>query len=824
MDAMSTYGINGGEPRLGNLPAQWTELVGREGALSELSALVWRSRLLTLCGPGGAGKTRLAVALAQAVQADFVDGAWWVDLSATVDSGSVAQVIAAAVAPDALASESVSGAIARRFADSALLVLDSCERVVGGCAEVVLELLGRAQSLKVIMTSREPLGVPGEQVWRVPGLSVGECGSAARERDSVDAAVELFLERARESASSFDPACAGVREAATRICRWLDGMPLSIELAAAQVSVLGVAEIAERLESGTGFLRHAGRAVPERHRTIRDNLNWSHRTLQPEEQRLFRRLGAFRGSFSLGASEAVGADRELPADDVLGLPCALVARSLVQVVEELGSPRYRLLAPVRQYAAGKLEDSGEASATRRRHALYFQQLVRDAQPGLTGADQHVPVSGELELEHENLIEALHWLLANSAADGARLASSLWPTWWRCGYYREARDAFEGALGSGRVLPTAVRAAALRGAGEAALLQCEYEVAAEHLRSALELSLELGDCPGAATALQRLGSIAREQGRFDQARFLHSQSLAIWAELGDRRGIAASQNHLGFVALLAGDPQAAESLCLAALAEFRQAASPHELVGTLVNLGASALYRDRLELAGDRLEEALLIARSLGLREGIAWSLHELAVLARRRRQPLRERAPMLREALFSYSRLGDRRRTASVLEEIAGSLLLRQDPQLAVVLLACVEQVRAQLQTPIPPVEVPDHAATRSRLDAKLSRVSFDSAWSAGRELQLEQAVDRALRAIEQRERGVSEAPGQRTAPILTPREVTVLELVSEGQTNRAIAEALYISTSTAGVHVFNILNKLGAGRRVEAAGLAHTLGLLPVG
>ena len=793
-----------------SLGTQLTRLVGREAALSELSALIWRSRLLTLCGPPGAGKTRLAVALAEAVQADFVEGAWRVDLSATVDRDSVERVIAAAVLAAAPASDLTAGAIAHRFADSSLLVLDNCEHVAGGCAEVVTELLGRAPSLRVIATSREPLGVPGEQVSRVPGLRLGDRARGAGQPASDSAAVELFLERARESAGSFDPDGAGVREAVARICRQLDGMPLSIELAAARLPVLGVADIAERLQRGTDFLRHRNRAARDHHRSLQDTFEWSHRMLAPDEQRLFRRLGAFKGSFSLAAAEIVSADGTLAPDDVLDLLSALVDRSLVEVVVGRDSPRYRLLATVRHFAARKLEEGGESGATRRRHASYFHQLARDAEP--------------LEHERENLIEALHWLLVNSEPDAAELASLLWPFWYERGCYREARDAFEQTLATGRDMPAAVHAKALLGAGEAALVLCDYVVAADHLARALELSRQLVDRPHVATALQRLGQVSREQGRFDAARDLHAESLAIWTELGDRREIAGARNDLGIVAWLADDQRASESLCLAALDGFRNAGDLQGVVRALVILGAGALHRDQLALAGDRLNEALATARKLGFQAGIAWSLHELAILARRSRRPPRERAPLLRDALVAHSRLGDRRRVANVLEEIAGSLLLRQDPHLATEVLAYVELLREQLQTPIPPVHGPEHAEARTRLEGKLRRSSLQSAWCDGRELQLEQAVSRALHAIEQLMPTATEAHGQRATPNLTQREVAVLELIDKGQTNREIGAALYISASTAGVHVSNILRKLGVNRRVHASGLAHTLGLLPVG
>ena len=407
------------------------------------------------------------------------------------------------------------------------------------------------------------------------------------------------------------------------------------------------------------------------------------------------------------AAEAIGADGALPADEVLDVLSALVDRSVVQVVEDRGGPRYRLLVTVRHFALGKLDDSGESAATRQRHADHFYRWVGDAEPriaGGAGSDQQVRVFEELELEYDNLHEALRWLLASSAPKAAHLSLMLWPFWYQRGYYREARETFERLLASGQEMPTALRAEALRATGDVAFLQCDYEVAAEHLKGALGLSRELDDRSTAALALQRLGSIAREQGCYDEARTLHSQSLAIWSELGDRRGIAASNNYLGFVAWLVGDHQTAEALCLAALSWFRTAGNLQEVAETLVNLGANAVCNDQLDVAGDRLHEALDIARRLGFQEGIAWSLHELAILDRRRHHLSRESALMLRDSLLLHSQLGDRWRVASVLEEIAGSLLPRAEPRLAVEVLGHAELLRERMHTPIPPVEEPARA------------------------------------------------------------------------------------------------------------------------
>jgi predicted ATPase/DNA-binding CsgD family transcriptional regulator len=806
---------------MGNLPPQLTRLIGREAALTELRAEVWGARLLTLCGPGGAGKTRLAVALADAMQADFVGGAWWVDLSETSGSALVAQAVAATVLPGEGANDPTPAAISRRFAESSLLVLDNCEQVAEACAELTAALLARCQGLRIVATSRQPLGVSGEHVWRVQGLDVASpaAGDPGAEQGG---AVELFLERAREADSAFAQGDAGTLALVEEICSWLDGIPLAIELAAARVPILGVAHLAQRLQRGSGFLRHSSRSAPARHQTLRAMLDWSHRLLEPSEQHLFAMLGSFRGSFGLDAVEAVCADDLFAPDEVLDLLGVLVDRSLVQVVDRFDQPRYKLLATVRHYAIERLQGAGSHDPTRERHARFYLAFAQAANRGLSGTGQ-VEWLGRVSLEHDNLREATRWLLDRAPTDAAALASLLWPFWYGHGYYAEARLWFEQALAASHELPRAVLLELLTNAGEVAFLQCDYGQAIDHLERGLGVAEELADKRGAATILQRLGSIAREQGDYPQARELHERSLAIWVQFADAYGIAASQNYLGFVAWLDGDPAGAQVLCEGATQVFKRSANLREAALALVNLGACALYLGDPELAAVRLEEALAISRKLGFQEGIAWSEHELAIAGRQRRTPLRDNAVLLTDALLIQQQLGDRWRMASVLEEIAGALLMRQEPRQAVSTLAAAETLRGQLGTPVPPAEAPDRRAALNRLRGKLSPAAFEAAWTEGQAREPDQAVDAALAAIDLLGRLADGGRPRTAAPVLTPRELAVLELLSEGLTNREIAAALYISPSTAGVHVSNILRKLGANRRVDAAGLAHRLGLLPV-
>ncbi len=811
---------------LGNLPAQLTRLIGREGALTELRALVWEHPVLTLCGAGGAGKTRLAVALGHALRPEFAGGAWWVDLSTTLEARLVAQAVASAILEEDVTSDPSAAAIARGLDEPSLMVLDNCEQVVDGCAELIVALLERSASLRVIATSRQPLGVPGEQVWRVGGLAVpGADGSAearaggAAASDGHDDAVSLFIERARLASNAFDADAPGVRENVRRICRWLDGMPLAIELAAARTTALPVAQLAERLERDPGLLRHPNRRAPERHRTLESMLDWSHRMLEPPEQRLFRRLGVFRGSFSLEAAERVCAGDELDVADVLDLLAVLIDRSLVQVVEPAGELRYRLLATVRQYAAAKLREEPEAAAVHVRHAEYFRALTVSARAELARPAQSSWLE-RLELEHDNLRAALEWLSDESIDEGAHMARLLWLCfWYQRGYYREARLRFERLLERAAEISPARRARILVSAGEVAFLQCDYVIAADHLTAALKLVDALGDRRAAAIALQRLGSIARERARYEEARDLHRRSLAIWEERGDGGGVAASRDYLGFVAWLSGDSETGEQECAAAVAAFRRAGDLRATAAALVNLGACALYRDEFDLARERLEEALSLARALGFKEAIAWSLHELAVTGRRSGQATVEVGRMLREALLVHRQLGDRWRIASVLEEIAGAVLLRSDLEQAVTVLAAAEALRERLGTPVPPAEAPDRAAALAHAARRLGKRAHEAAWAEGRASEFDQVIDLAVEALDATVAAATVA--QDADPLLTPRELAVLELLSAGQTNREIAAALYISPSTAGVHVSNILRKLGAKRRVDAAGIAHRLGLL---
>jgi len=797
--------------RAGNLPAALATLVGRQRELDTLSALLPSTRLLSLVGTGGCGKTRLAQAVSELAAEDFADGAWWVDLAGASGPGLVAAVVAGSLGVQQTPGEDPIATVHRHLRQrSALLVLDNCEHVADECAGLIEEWLRASPGLKVLSTSREVLAIPGERVFRVQGLLLAAPAGDAAESE----AVALFVERARAIVPDFELTAAAAVDVA-RLCERLDGLPLAIELAAARVNVLGLPEIIDRLDEDVRVMRHPSRTAPARHQTLQSTLEWSHRLLAPREQALFRRLAAFQASFSLLAVESVCVGGDVERKHVVDLLAALVDKSLVQVADRGAEHRYRMLETVRQYAADKLAESGEQAETFAGHAAFFAQLAGQARGALEGADQARWLE-RLSLEHDNLRTVLRRSLPDRPEVGAHLAALLWPFWYRRGYYQEARSWLEEAVAALDATTPAVRAETLKGAGVLAFLQCDYDVAIGRLTAARDLFQREGDRVGLATSLQHLGSIAREQGRYGEARRLHEQSLAIWTELGDESGVAASEDYLGFAAWLEGDAQRAIDLCSRALAIFATTGRRQETAAARINLGIAHHLAGDDQAGSELLRAALNESRELGYQEGVAWSLHLLAEVAGR--DDPDGAAAMLRESLTTHVGLGDRWRAASVLETIAETMLLHEDPEQATVLLGACGELRDALGTPVPPVELDRHLTTCRSLEAALGPAAFAEAWGRGQALGLRAAVEAALRGL-----SVARVPPARRPGIdydLTEREVDVLRLVGQGLTNRQIGRELSISPGTAGVHVSNILRKLGVSGRVQAAGIAHQLGL----
>jgi predicted ATPase/DNA-binding SARP family transcriptional activator/DNA-binding CsgD family transcriptional regulator/Tfp pilus assembly protein PilF len=711
-----------------NLPPAADRFIGRAHELVEVLRRLERSRLLTLTGAGGCGKTRLALAAAERARPLYPDGVWWVELAALADPRLVPAAVAAALGVDGQHDEPLRQTLARALGPKRLLlVLDNCEHVVAACRQLLDHLLTACPDLHVLATSRTALGLPAEVTWRVPSLAMPDpARSLPLERLAAFDAVQLFVERARSARSDF---ALTPRNAAAiaRICRRLDGIPLALELAAARAKVLSAEQIAARLDDALGFLTGGARPVPDRQQTLRATLDYSWALLTGPERTLFRRLAAFAGGWAPEAAERVCADEPgepaarhgaaptppaaagrpggaLAAAAVLDLLARLEDQSLIVVQERHGQARHRLLEPVRQYAAEQLAAAGEAAWLRDRHAAYFLALAEQAEPALVGAEQSTWLE-RLEAEHDNLRAALAWALERPDPDlGVRLAGALWRFWYQRGRLSEGDGWLAQVLAIGPAAAPAARAKALNGAGTLAFVRgdsaravARYEQAlalrraladtagvagslnnlgmvlhyrGEYARAlplyseALALSRALGDRRLTAITLNNLGTTARAQGDFARAAAAIEEALALFSALGDRRSVADLRNNLGQVAYARGDYARACELCGESLALFRELDDRPGVNEALQQLGLAALALGDAAQAAARLEEALALSRELGDTWGIAAALDGLGQVAYQRGDDARAVA-LGQESLALHRELGYRRGSAASLANLA---------------------------------------------------------------------------------------------------------------------------------------------------------------
>ena len=723
-----------------NVPLELTSFIGREGEVAEVKSLLPDRRLLTLCGPGGTGKTRLALAVVQDLVEEFEDGTWWIELAPISDPELVRRAVASALGVPEAPDRSPTQALVEHLKPRRmLLILDNCEHLVEECASLADALLRGCPELEILATSREPLRVAGEHSWQVPGLSLPNPRRLPPIGELADyEAVHLFVERAQAVNASFE-LTEDNASAVAQLCQKLDGIPLAIELAAARSRVLTAEQISERLEDALALLTTGDRSAAPRQRTIRATLEWSHELLDEPERELFGRLSVFAGGLTLEAAEAVGAGGGIEEGEVLDLLSRLVDKSLVVTgADGDGASRYRLLETVRQYASGKLESEGEEENARQRHALFFLRLAERAEPELSGTEQ-VAWLDRLETELDNLRAAVGWFRINGETQAhLRLAGSLWRFCYLHGRYEEGRGWLEGALATGDDAPPSARAKAHLGAGALTFLQCEYEPARDQLQEALALYRVLQDDRGVASASQMLGSIARERGEYARSEALHEESLALFRKLGDEAGEARSLNYLASVAWLQGKHERAKELCEETLSRFRGLGDNEVIVWALISQGVSSLYAGDRRRARALLEESRALSQEVGYKEGVAWSLNQLGVLAYREGEPPRA-TDLLRESLEIHRDLGDRWRVASVLEALAEIQCSQGRLESAACLFGAAQAVRRAISVPVPLCERADREEGISATRAELGEASFEAAFSEGLTMSPERVVAYAL-------------------------------------------------------------------------------------
>jgi predicted ATPase/DNA-binding CsgD family transcriptional regulator len=800
-----------------NLPLQLSSFIGREREIAEVRRRLETSHLVTLTGPGGAGKTRLAIHVAGMVADRFADGVWFIPLASLAVPALLPQAVASALGlleqPDRPLMDTLTEHLRTR---QLLLVLDNCEHLIESCAQLATNLLQSCPDVRILATSRESLNLDGEFVWIVPSLSVPPSSLAETELHKYDA-VRLFVERSSATGTTFQMTSDNA-EHVIKICRRLDGIPLAIELAAARVKVLGVEQIAARLDDTMRVLTEGKRSAPLRHQTMRAALDWSYALLSAQEQTLFCRLSVFAGGWTLQAAEQVNSDATkstglmdlaqphdlypsashprptsprafLQPSEVLDLLTHLVEKSLVvmrytdnQSVIGREHTRYDLLEPTRQYAWQKLAESGESQSMGQQHLNFFLMLAGNAAGELFGPIQ--PQRFErLEQEHDNLRAALRWALAHSAVEHAlRLALDLESFWELRGFLDEGERWLGEALEAGREWlesePTPIAHA----------LYAKLQVRASRLlwtkgvhattkqlaASGLAYFREMGDRGWTGYALQTLGLVLSDEGDDAAARPLVTESVAIHRELGDRRALASALTALG-----------------------------------------SQSFREGAEAEAQRYyEEASTLARALGDKPALARVVFFLGYIALNQRDQAAARAHF-QESLTLSRAVQDKVRVWACLDGVAGLALICGRPQNAARLCAAVERLRVESDARPRRLAHQLHQRNIGAVRAQLDEHSFGVAWAEGLAMPPDQAVAEAEQVLNAVQSSMTPPASRRGPNVLTARELEVLRLVVAGLSDAQIAEKLVVSRRTVNTHLTSIYSKLNVKSRSAATRFA---------
>jgi predicted ATPase/DNA-binding SARP family transcriptional activator/DNA-binding CsgD family transcriptional regulator len=769
-----------------NLPAARTRFVGREWEMLEVKRTLAMTRLLTLTGGGGSGKTRLALEVARGLVGVYSDGVWLVELAPLMEGELVPQAVADALGiRERPGQPLVDTLIDVLRTKQMLLVLDNCEHLIDAVALFVDTLLASCLRLRVLVTSREILGVAGEVVWRMPSLSVPrtDCLPDTGELTQYDA-VRLFLDRARLRLPAFDLTPENA-SAVADVSRKLEGIPLAIELATARVGALSVEQMAEKLKEPLKVLSVGPRTATSRQQTLRGTLDWSYRLLSEPERQLFRRLAVFVSGFTLEAAEAVGKGDGIEEGDVLDLLSRLVDKSLVEAeVGAKGMPRYGMLEPVRQYAQERLRESGEADTAQRQHMTFFLALAEEVESSGRGRRTQLK---HLETEQGNLRAALSWSLypedlelKKRAESGLRLATALAQAqFWAAYGPREGLRWLERGLAKSSTSSTSVRAAALNEAGFLAVFQEDHKKAVEVLEEGFAFNKRLGEEVGTAIALNNVLQMALQQGDYGRVETIQREAETLLRKSTDRRASAYLLLALGIVAVIRGDRKGGMTLLEESLALNQEVGNRRGITMCLTVLWVGALKQGEYERAAVLLKKNLQVLQELKSKIAIAYALLGSAVVASSQGQAAR-----------------------------------------ATRLWGAVEVLQEGIIRRFTPFDLAEYDY-ESHLDAarsQLDETAWEAAWAEGQEMTPDEAVEYALSDEEEQQAAIApsmpEEPsvGRQPAAVLTRREREVANLVARGLSNRQIASELFLSERTIENHVANILKKLSLRSREQVA------------
>lgn len=780
------------------MPVPSAQIIGREKDITALRDLLSRDdvRLVTLTGPGGVGKTRLALQTALDSASDYPDGVHFVSLAPITDPNLVFLTIAQALQLRETGERTPFLLTADYLSDKrALLLLDNFEQVIT-VGKTLAELLVVCPDIKVLVTSREALHLRDEHEFSVAPLTQSS-------------AVALFAQRAQALQHNF-AITPDNDSIVAEICSQLDGLPLAIELAAARIKLLPPSALLKRLEHRLQLLTEGARDLPERQQSLRNALNWSYGLLDAGEQRLFRRLGVFVGGYTLDAVEAVvNLSGEQPMD-VLSRVSSLVDKSLLQSTEGMGGEaRFTMLATVREYAQEQLKASGEDESVRSTHAAYYLSLAEQAEPMLASPEA-LHWLERLNSEHDNLRSALRWSINNKDGDTAtRISGALWQFWFARGYLSEGRRLIDEAVATdGENL--AARAKALAGACILAVFQADYDRAVAASAESLALFRQLNIPPGIGAALGGLAFATALKGDYAQARSLIEESTVLFRQLDIRWGLANALNQNGFILWCCGNDSQALALADESLALFHEVGDQRNYALVLFGRGYIYLSRGEYALAQTAFEESLVVMRALNDQRSVAMCLNGMGNIAMTKNDNGAARAFWL-DTVAVLSEVGDRWYMALVTEGLAGVAAAEKMPVHAAQLFGAAEALRESIHAPLPPPLRIFYDKNLKLARQQINESEFTKAWLDGKKMTPEVAIASFAQA----------RPTSASLPAgLTAREVEVLRLLSSGLTNAQIASHLVLSPTTVNAHLRNIYNKLDVTSRSSATRFAIEHGL----
>jgi predicted ATPase len=731
-------------PRLNTLPSPATAFIGREPEVTALKELLLRDdvRVVTLTGPGGIGKTRLALQVASEVSERFDGGICFIPLAAVSDASLIPSIIAQGLGIRETGRPVSIQSLKEYLQDlrsNLLLLFDNFEHMLTAAAAVA-ELITVAPRLRVLVTSRAPLHIYGEHEFPVPTLALPDMQSGtSREVLSKNPTVALFMARAVAVKPNFELTEENALAVAT-ICTRLDGLPLAIELAAARIKLLSPSAMQSRLESSLQLLTGGAKDLPMRQQTLRATIDWSYDLLSPAEQILFRRISVFVGGCNLEGLEAVCNTKQDLEVDVLDGMGSLVNNSLVQQIEQsAGEPRFALLDTVREYGLERLAASGEESAIKRAHAAYCVVLAEEY--AAQAADPaHTEWVSLQEVEHNNCRAALEWLTRSGNAEwGLRLGAALFQFWETREYLSEGRDRLEKLLKlEGAAAASNSRARVLFAAGVLATEQGDHRAARIMLEQSLQIARELKDTRGVGIALNALAANARDDGEMSTARSLFEESLTVWRDLNDRAMVARALSNIASVVKSQRNYALARSLHEESRVIFEALGDSTCMAWSLNYQGDVAQEQGEISVARELYEQSLSIFRKLHDKWGVAGCLVDLGTLARDQGDEKKSRAHYA-ESMKLFQELGQKRGMARLLDCLACSAALQSQPERALRLAGSAAAMRRVLGTPLPAAEQTRLEKTLDLARQSISPAKAAAAWMDGWTMATDSAIQEAL-------------------------------------------------------------------------------------